>query len=484
MTKTATKKSTPATTASDDSSFEKLPNFLSLDLIIFILRKLSSEKNPLRVGEIKTYLYNLTDQEYSEKHIGEKLNYLSQLQEKCLDSEEDNSLYDILMQIWGGEIIATGTDSNNKYYFQPLMDTSDVSMICGSIASNRYLTAAEKKYLISREQLLTYFKNDVVKLENIQRLQESEYIQQLIDEKDAHFLSKQKYKKNIKNQLHIKTLDKTTDPLLEITNYSYTFPSVPLPPKPFVRHRKDSPEVNYLDHVNKLHDAIEQEYAIEILCGNYDLDTDDSGKIKLQYRNKRPYVINPYALLWNNGFYYLLATHAGHDNIAHFRVDRILAIKELPDKKDARIPAKRAAIPESLQPFFETNEDGAQVFLPEKYTATYPLMTYHQKDNLITCSLECTAQTLSILIDTFGKDLKIKESALDHSAEKTDKGNPQKFYSVEIPNVQYDNIVQFCLHHHTMVTALRPEKLVNDVAKGFAAAFQRYQNVQNQLYEK
>ncbi|MFZ3590006.1 WYL domain-containing protein [Bacillus sp. DJP31] len=35
------------------------------------------------------------------------------------------------------------------------------------------------------------------------------------------------------------------------------------------------------------------------------------------------YEVEPYALVWNNDFYYLLGAHKNKDNLAHYRVDRM-----------------------------------------------------------------------------------------------------------------------------------------------------------------
>ena len=421
---------------------------LELPLIVFLLKKLSDKNHPLSIGEIKTYMKHLTGIEHSDKTLRRKLQNLCALQN---DTDED-LITNTLFLTFGGCIVEVSNEGPNitkkqsRYYFRPLLDSGDVSMICGAIASNRYLTEQEKHYLFSREQFLAPLKNDVAEITE-------EY--------------------SVKNEKNETKLIKET---------RFVFSQMELPEKPSSRLDSPNSGVNLLHHVNQLHDAIEKGYAIQIIYGTYDLDEKNFRKIDFHAKTQTPYILNPYALLWNGGSYYLIATHRGYDNPAHFRVDRILAIKPLPKEDDAREKEPCAPIPESLKPYYHFNEDNKPEFLPEKYTAVYPLMGIYDEANHMNCYLECTAGTLSILIDTFGNNLQILPSPLAHSEKETDiHGNSQQFFAVQIRNVQYDNILQFCLQQHASITALHPPKLVEDVEKGLLAALDRCHRAKTEI---
>ena len=129
---------------------------LELPLIVFLLKKLSDKNHPLSIGEIKTYMKHLTGIEHSDKTLRRKLQNLCALQN---DTDED-LITNTLFLTFGGCIVEVSNEGPNitkkqsRYYFRPLLDSGDVSMICGAIASNRYLTEQEKHYLFSREQFL------------------------------------------------------------------------------------------------------------------------------------------------------------------------------------------------------------------------------------------------------------------------------------------------------------------------------------------
>lgn len=436
-----TKSQSPKTSASPEIEADSIKSFLGdlqFSLIVHILKTLSSKKNALSALKIARLLTDYTGKSYDQKTIRSNITpYIDIL-------EKDKLWADRLTWLLGGKIISVcygpKNDPYHKYYFEPLLDAGDVDMICGSIACNRYLTHQEKNYLISREEMLTLLKNDVKEIPVITK------VEKIVDGKIVHRSNKSTY---------------------------YEFPDKELPEKPHRKPDIKNPTVNLLHHVNQLHNAIKNGYSIKIHYGVYDRNTNN--QVHFQVKNKDPYMLNPYALLWNGGFYYLLATFKGHDNPVHFRVDRIVDIKPIPSEDDARIPESRDNVPEILKPYFQQTSNGESVFLSEKYTAVYPLMGIYNDENRVSCSIECTDTTLSILIDTFGNKLVVKESPRKHTDRELDiHGNPQKFFAVDIKNVQYDNILQFCLQQHASITVLQPERLIEDVKKGLLASLDRY----------
>ena len=126
--------------------------------IIFILKKLSNENFPLSASTIAEYMSLLTGENHCEKTILKKIKALYALQSDSGDPVFGNTL----LLTFGGTIVEVSnegkkniTKKQSKYYFKPLMYKSDLELICGSISSNRYLSDAEKSYLISREMTLS-----------------------------------------------------------------------------------------------------------------------------------------------------------------------------------------------------------------------------------------------------------------------------------------------------------------------------------------
>jgi hypothetical protein len=238
-----------------------------------------------------------------------------------------------------------------------------------------------------------------------------------------------------------------------------------------------------LDIINQLYTAIENRYQIEIIYGKYTLDPTKQRKIKLEVWNPdgRPYILNPYALLWNGGEYYLLCTRKGYDeNPTHYRVDRMISVVPHLREKSAE-PESRTPIPPRLKPFFTIKGKNEYTFESDRYTATYPLMGISRAENLKDCFVECTTASLSILVDLFGSDIQILPSPLLHEENTDLNGRHIDYFVVRLPKVQYENIKMVCLQQHTVITAIAPQELVMDIADALASSAVRYENLCNRL---
>lgn len=198
----------------EDLSFLKM---LEIPLLIRILKEEATEKQPMSASLISDRLSEITGLEHSEKTVLRKLQRLIDLQNKI-----DDSLLEKHLQLsLGGVIVEVSNRAKgvkhiqNRYYFKPLLDKSDVDMVCGAITSNRYLSPKEKEYLISREKTLCYGDRYVV------------------------------------------------DPS-------------PLPEKPGTKSRDVSDRV--LNTVNVLYDAIREKHRITIVYGFYESDPKKLGR--------------------------------------------------------------------------------------------------------------------------------------------------------------------------------------------------------------
>ena len=293
-------------------------------------------------------------------------------------------------------------------HMESLLDRSDVDMECGTIISNGYLTMKEKEYLIAREKTLCYG---------------DKYVQ------DQN----------------------------------------PLPEKPRSVHKQLSEQV--LKIVNSLYDAIRGKYQVEVIYGFYGEDLQRCHHPVLSAKNEnRPYHLNPYAMLWNDGEYYLFATHRGHTNVSHFRIDRIVSVQPAINEDDATKNRKREPLPDSLRPFFK-RVHGKEEFQTDQYTVTYPLMAVFGKEDLCEVVVECRADAIGVVIDYFGMDLRIMPPMLEHDADEVDlNGRSQRYVSIRLPKAQYENVRGFCLLQHSIVTVVSPDRLIRDVKQSLMAS--------------
>lgn len=391
----------------EDLSFLKM---LEIPLLIRILKEEASEECPMSAALISDRLSEITGLEHSEKTVLRKLQRLVDLQNKINDSVLEKHLELSL----GGTMIEISNREKgvrhiqNRYYFRPLLDKSDVDMVCGTITSNRYLTMKEKEYLIAREKTLCY-------------------------------------------------------------GDKYIRDQNPLPEKPHSVQKKLSEQV--LGIVNILYDAIREKYQVEIIYGFYGENPKRFRHPVLLAKNEnKPYHLNPYAMIWNDGEYYLLATHRGHTNISHFRVDRIVSVQPAIMVDDATKNIKREPLPDSIRPFFKRIH-GKEEFQSEKYTATYPLMAIFGEEDLCEAIVECKANAIGVVIDYFGMDLRIMPPMLEHKSDELDmNGRPQNYVSIRLPKAQYENLRGFCLLQHSIVTVVSPNRLIKDVKERLIAS--------------
>lgn len=324
-----------------------------------------------------------------------------------LNIKDIENVYDTISAVYGGKLIVLD-GKPKKYYFEPFINPSDLNMIKGSIISDKYLSNKEKDYLTSVEDLLCPVQagRELTKSSNLERPA---------------------------------SIDKTNP--YQVSNWFYS--------------------------IQTIFEAIKKGYQLELTYGEYSLDrTKISIKPKLKVKNaENPYIIHPYALLWNNGHQYLIATTNDYENPSHYRIDRIkkAIFHKIRDKSGNLVPAKRNPIPGSLKLFYKNNE-----FDADRYASIFPLMIAASDSNnfLNDVMLECPASSLSVIIDYFGHKIRIYPS--ERVAEVN--GRSISFCKIELKRVCRESILMFCLQQQTSVfspfpriVALAPKELVDDI---------------------
>ena len=324
-----------------------------------------------------------------------------------LNIKDIENVYDTISAVYGGKLIVLD-GKPKKYYFEPFINPSDLNMIKGSIISDKYLSDKEKDYLTSVEDLLCPVQagRELTKVSNLERPV---------------------------------SIDKTNP--YQVSNWFYS--------------------------IQTIFEAIKKGYQLELTYGEYSLDsTRITIKPKLKVKNaESPYIINPYALLWNNGHQYLIATANDYENPSHYRIDRIkkAVFHKTQDKHGNLVPEKRNPIPGSLKLFYKNNE-----FDADRYASIFPLMiAASDSQNFLTdVVLECPVSSLSVIIDYFGHKVKI------HPSERVAEinGRSISFCKIELKRVCRKSILMFCLQQQTSVfspfpriVALAPKELVDDI---------------------
>lgn len=344
--------------------------------------------------------------------------------DKAKDIED---VYDTIAVVYGGRIV-TVPGKPKKYYFEPFINPSDLNMIKGSILSDKYLSDKEKDYLTSVEDLLcpVQASRELTEASNLERPAS-------IDETNPY----------------------------QVSNWFYS--------------------------IQTIFEAIKSKKQLKLIYGEYYFDSiKKPSRPKFQVKNTdNPYIVNPYALLWNNGHQYLIATTNEHENISHYRIDRIFSAKihKIADEKGNFIPVKRKAVPPSLQSFYKGDD-----FNAEKYATTFPLMisSSDNKRFLNNVVLECPTTALSTIIDHFGHNVKISNSnkTLESNTQKSDSKQLISFCKVELKRVCYESILMFCLQQQASVfspfpriVALAPKELVDDIKLKLRETLEYYESL-------
>lgn len=231
----------------------------------------------------------------------------------------------------------------------------------------------------------------------------------------------------------------------------------------------------FLKHVRTLYMAVMKKWKIEIVYGIYDRTEDNQIRFRAKH-NQEKTILNPFALLWNNGHYYLIATTEEKPEAPrHYRVDRFIEVALAKGKGEQPLP--RCKIPELLRIYYPSRNSEWFEFQAEKYLREHPGMRIYQEKNLIDCTFEMTDWELQMMVDAFGTDLTIvpKKGAVTTRVDYN--GEERQLYTVTVKKVQYENALSFALQHAEYITVREPRKLVDDVRKWL-------EKMLNQLNEK
>ena len=405
----------------DNSKTKNQLNKLYPILIMFVLKYCSDENHPMNPPLIVEYLASITSITPDVKTITRCLDTLYSLY--SLDSipeESKQNLSQIYQMSFGGRL-RKSDKKLNSYYFVPLTSKTTFTALDSIVISNKCISEDEKIYL---NRLLQYLLPE--RCTQIAELMDSIQHSQEMHQVDATL-------NNLTLMQNIDTLYRAIFSKNKVTITVTTFAPAK-PPKRTIEPVTLPP-----------------------------LET-----------------LNPHALFWHKGIYYLLATDENNTKPLHIRVDNIAEVKNTQAEKDA--------LPEFLINYFDKTTGE---FLPETYTTSAPYLFEHTQKyaqnvlflrELFNLSsdekyrLECRADAINLLVDTFGlSNLRITKSPIDHSKDVAHIIQADKnYYTVELTNVQFHSILEFCLQHHHLVTAFNPPYLGGAIFMALFESVGRY----------
>ncbi|MCR4649656.1 MAG: WYL domain-containing protein [Lachnospiraceae bacterium] len=170
---------------------------------------------------------------------------------------------------------------------------------------------------------------------------------------------------------------------------------------------------NVMDSIATIDMAISKGKKIAFSYLQYGID------FKLHPKRDIRYVVNPYQMINNKGKYYLIGNYEGHDNVSHYRLDRITNVEIL---EENRKPMKSV---KGLEKGFNIQE-----YISER---VYMFSGESERFKIRTNEIMMDA-----LVDSFGKGFRV-ELGEDSDIIVTLKCNPNAFF---FWTMQYGNSVE------------------------------------------
>ena len=149
------------------------------------------------------------------------------------------------------------------------------------------------------------------------------------------------------------------------------------------RFKRDNSSVLY--SIDAITEGIRDNKKIRFVMVDYDVDMNE-----VLRHDGRVHEVSPYALIWNNDYYYMLGMASGEDKVKPFRVDR------MKNTEATDVAADKQPVNFNL----------------ENYSSRVFDMFGGEPSEI---RLECKAYIMNYLIDRFGKDFKVVEKKGDGS---------------------------------------------------------------------
>ncbi len=188
------------------------------------------------------------------------------------------------------------------------------------------------------------------------------------------------------------TESKSTELIKKIETLCSTFEAKELNRQVYVSGRIKTMNESIYYNVDNLHIAINQNLQISFQYCKWMVNKKTCLK-----REGSIYQVSPWALIWNNENYYLVAYDKSEDKIKHFRVDKILRICVLEEEREGK-------------DFFDESkvvEYGQKMF--SMYGGTEECV-----------KLKCHKELVGIIFDRFGKEISIVPVDEDYFTVKVD----------------------------------------------------------------
>ena len=199
-------------------------------------------------------------------------------------------------------------------------------------------------------------------------------------------------------------------------------------------HHGDNKQLMYvLDTINE---AISQHKKISFVYNKYGSD------FKLHPKREEKYVVNPYQMVANNGFYYLIGNYDKYDDISHYRLDKMTCVEMLTEK---------------MKPQNQVTGLEQGLNLP-KHMAEH---IYMFSGESVAINMLVDETIISELVDWFGNDFYVIEKRRNNQVLVRLKCNEQAFF-------------YWALQYGPYVEVLEPVSLRSKIAEAVSEMNEKY----------
>ena len=155
-----------------------------------------------------------------------------------------------------------------------------------------------------------------------------------------------------------------------------------------------------------------------------------NGKITSQ--KAREFIVSPYALIWNDGKYYLVANYDKYNNFSHYRIDRIRGVDVLF---------------EPVRPLREFSPYDEQFDEVDYIKGVFQMYSGSRNNSVY---LRCAWSCIEHVVDRFGQDVECERYN-------------DEFFTVRIQAKINEGLVSWILAQYGRVQAVYPSELVEKV---------------------
>jgi len=229
------------------------------------------------------------------------------------------------------------------------------------------------------------------------------------------------------------TEKKTRELISKLQTLASTHQAQALKRQVYVKNRIKSMNETVFINIDALHAAISQDRQIEFLYFEYDLQ-----KKKSYRKNGKTYCVSPYALIWDNENYYLLAYDEAAGIIKHYRVDKMTKIAQTDNARVGNDIFRRIDMSEYTKRAFSM---------------------FGGKEEQLT--LRFANHLIGVVLDRFGKDIIISRTDEEH-------------FSITTPVIVSPQFFGFLFSLGDDAEIIRPAYVREEMRKQLQSVSERY----------